>query len=69
MPYPSFTCNEVLFTDLPADLAIALHAIISLNTAYKKDNGTWVTNRIKILREADILLLLAVLPIDWYIPS
>ena len=53
--------------DLTADLVVVLHWIVSLNTAYKSEVGaTWIMSRVKILRESDLLLLLAVLPLDWF---
>jgi hypothetical protein len=66
LPFPTFTCQEALYTDLPADLAVVLHMIITLNTAYKDDLGMWVTSRLQILRHCDLLAFLAFLPLDWY---
>ena len=66
MPFKSFTCQEVLYTDLPADCAVVLYIIIALNTAYKDDLGMWVTSRLQILRHCDLLAFLAFLPLDWY---
>ena len=68
MPFKSFTSQEALYMDLPADFAVVLHIIITLNTAYKDDVGTWVTNRQLILRNCDLVAVLAVLPLDWYVP-
>jgi hypothetical protein len=65
MPFKSFTCQEALYTDLPADFAVVLHIIIALNTAYKDDLGMWVGSRAKILRHCDLLAFLAALPLDW----
>jgi hypothetical protein len=67
MPFKSFTSQEALYMDLPADFAVVLHMIITLNTAYKDDVGTWVTNRQLILRNCDLVAALAVLPLDWYV--
>ena len=69
MPFKSFTSQEALYMDLPADFAVVLHIIITLNTAYKDDVGTWVTNRQLILRNCDLVAVLAVLPLDWYVPN
>lgn len=66
MPFTSFTSQEALRMDLPADLVVVLHWIVSINTAYKSEVGTWISSRAKILRESDLLLLLAVLPLDWF---
>ncbi len=66
LPFPTFICQEALYSDLPADLAVVLHMVITLNTAYKDDFGMWVTSRLKILRHSDLLAFLASLPLDWY---
>ena len=67
MPFKSFTGQEALYTDLPADFAVVLYIIITLNTAYKDDLGTWVVSRLRILRHCDLLAFFAALPLDWYV--
>ena len=66
MPYSSFTSKWALYTDTPADLAVGVHVALSLNTAIKSEMGTWVTDRGKILRQSDLVCLVAVLPLDWF---
>ena len=65
IPYASFTSKWALYTDLPADLAVGVHVALSLNTAIKSEVGAWVTDRVKILRQSDIVCLVAALPLDW----
>jgi ankyrin repeat protein/CRP-like cAMP-binding protein len=66
MPYPSFTSKWALYMDLPADVAVCVHVALSLNTAIKSEFGHWVTDRTKILRQSDLVCLVAVWPLDWF---
>jgi len=66
LPYPTFTDKTALSTDLPTDILVALHVIVSLNTAYRaQGRSSWVTTRFQIFRESDFLLHLGALPLDW----
>ena len=66
MPFPSFTHEWAIYSDLPADLALLMHVILSLNLAFKNEMGSWVTDRGKILRQCDLICFLAMLPLDWF---
>jgi hypothetical protein len=66
MPFSSFTHKWVLYSDLPADVAVLMHVVLSLNTAFKNDIGTWVTDRCKILRQSDLICILGMVPLDWF---
>jgi hypothetical protein len=66
MPFPSFTHKWVLYSDLPADVAVLVHVMLSLNTAFKNDVGSWVTDRCKILRQSDLICILGMVPLDWF---
>jgi hypothetical protein len=66
MPFPSFTHEWAIYSGLPADAAVVMHVILSLNLAVKNDMGSWVTDRGKILRQGDLIFFLAMLPLDWF---
>jgi flagellar biosynthesis/type III secretory pathway chaperone len=66
MPFPSFTHKWVLYSDLPADVAVLVHVVLSLNTAFKNDMGSWVTDRCNILRQSDLICFLGMVPLDWF---
>ena len=66
MPFPSFTHEWAIYSDLPADVAVVMHVLLSLNLAFKNDMGSWVTDRGKILRQSDFICFLAMLPLDWF---
>jgi len=66
LPYPTFTDPTALITDLPADMCLVLHVIVSLNTAYRAEGRTsWSTTRFRIFQESDFLLHLGAIPLDW----
>jgi hypothetical protein len=66
MPFPSFTHEWAIYSDLPADVAVVMHVLLSLNLAFKNDMGIWVTDRGKILRQSDFICFLGMLPLDWF---
>ena len=66
LPYRHFTSWYALASDGPMDVALGLHVLISLNTAFRDSRSSWVTDRIKIFRETDFICLVASLPIDWF---
>jgi CRP-like cAMP-binding protein len=66
MPYPRFTSFYALVSDGPMDVALGLHSLISLNTAFRDAKSSWITSRIRIFRETDFLCLFASIPCDWF---
>jgi len=66
LPYPTFTDRTALIMDLPTDILIVLHVIVSLNTAYRAEGrSSWETTRFRIFQESDFLLFLGAIPLDW----
>jgi CRP-like cAMP-binding protein len=66
LPYRHFTSWYAVASDVPMDVALGLHVLISLNTAFRDARSSWVTDRIKIFRDTDFICLVASLPIDWF---
>ncbi len=66
MPYPHFTSLHALVSDGPMDVALGLHSLISLNTAFRDAKSSWITDRIRVFRETDFLCLFASIPCDWF---
>ena len=64
---PSLTSRLVLSTDLPADLILFLHVLLSLNVGYKNSKSQWITSRFRIFKNTDWILVLAVLPAEWIV--
>ena len=53
--------------DLPADIIICFHVIVLLNTGYQNSKSQWVTNRYRIFKNLDWVVVFAVLPFDWIV--
>jgi len=66
LPYPTFTDRTALIMDVPTDILLVLHVIVSLNTAYRAEGRSrWETTRFRIFQESDFLLHFGALPLDW----
>ena len=63
----TMTSPLLLLTDLPADLILFLHLLISLNIGYKNSKSQWVTKRYRIAKNIDGLAVIATIPIDWLV--
>ena len=64
---PSLTSRLVLSTDLPADLILFIHVLLSFNIGYKNSKSQWITSRFRVFKNTDWILVLAVLPIEWIV--
>jgi len=65
-PYHTFTDRTALIMDVPTDVLIVLHVIVSLNTAYQAEGRSrWETTRFRIFQESDFLLHFGAIPLDW----
>ena len=56
-----------LSTDLPADVLMAVHVLVSLNVGYKNSKSQWVTNRFRIFKNMDFVAVVAIIPLDWIV--
>ena len=63
----TMTSRFPLSTDLPADIFLVVHILVSLNLGFKNSKSQWVTSRFVIFQNMDFLLLLAALPFDWMV--
>jgi len=63
----TLTSRLPLSTDLPADIIIFCHVMLSLNIGYKNSKSQWITNRVKIFKNTDWIAVFASLPIDWIV--
>lgn len=67
-PMPSLTSRYALFyADLIADIIIFLTLLLTLNVAYKNSKSQWVTKRVRIFKNIDWVLVLAVVPFEWIV--
>jgi len=66
LPFPTFTDRTALIMDVPTDILVGLHVIVSLNTAYRAEGrSSWNTTRFRIFQESDFLLHFGAIPLDW----
>ena len=61
------TSEFPLSTDLPADILILVHLVISLNVAYRNSKSQWITSRMRIAKNMDFVALAAMIPLDWLV--
>jgi len=63
----TFTDQFPLSTDLPADLIIITHVLLSLHISYKNSKSQWVTSRMRIFKNTDWIAVFASIPLDWIV--
>jgi len=63
----TLTSRLPLSTDLPADIVMLLHILVSLNVGYKNSKSQWVTNRFRIFKNMDFVAVVAIIPLDWIV--
>jgi hypothetical protein len=63
----TMTSRIWLSTDLPADIFLVIHAFVLLNLSFKNSKSQWVTSRLKIFKNMDFLVILALVPFDWIV--
>eukprot|EP00960_Hanusia_phi_P033537 750499-Hanusia_phi.AAC.11 len=66
LPWSSITSSPELCSRLIPDALLYLHVLIETNTAYKNSKSVWITDRSKILRKIDLVIVAAVFPLDWF---
>ena len=61
------TSQLAMSTDFPADLFLAIHIFVSLNLAFQNSKSVWITNRFRIFKRIDFVMLFAACPFDWMV--
>ncbi len=68
LPWSSMTDFRALCSDLVADILTFSHVLVQANTSYMSSTtSAWVTERSKLMRNVDAGLIVAAIPLDWWV--